>query len=451
MGARVAIFGAGVAGLSTARALAARGHEVHVYEAAERAGGLAASYRDPDGFAYDHGPHFLLSSLADLLGIGAECAPVRYYEDLHVGGRSYAFPFGFVRNPAYCASVAWATLTRPLRRPPGSLADFLTAYYGAHFAGQVLIPLIEKWAGAPAATLSLDFAHRLLPADLGYVVYSLLKRLRGGVTEDYYQKGRTVVYPREGCASIIRALATTPGVQVHLGAPLERLEVAGGRVTGSVVGGKAVAADHYVSTIPLDDLARLLAAPPEVQPWLRLRYRGVRLLFVKLARPRLLEHLWTWFPEPRYPFYRIAEYKNARADLAPPGKTLVSVESSYDPGAASVTASAAFDAVRPHLEALYGLRPQDVIELRLRESPAAYPVMLTSTEAIQRGLTHRTPYANLFITGRTGQFQYRMLEATFKSGLSCAAAVQARIDGVSGPAVAAVPRDRWGRPLVAPE
>jgi protoporphyrinogen oxidase len=446
----IAVFGAGMAGLAAARDLARRGHEVHVYEAAPQPGGLAASYA-ADGFRYDHGPHYIFSSLAETLGIAAECDPVPYYEDLQVGGRRYRFPFGFVRHPGYCLSVGMATVLRPLRRRPRDVAELFVNYYGDRFAREVLIPLIEKWSGEPATGLSLDFANRFLPASPGYLLYSLVKRLRGGVTEDYYKKGRTIVYPRDGCAAIFRALEATPGVTVRLSAPLTALATAGDRVTGARVGDTAIVADQYVSTVPLPDLCRFLGAPAAVRDWQRLRYRGLRLLFLRVARPRLLATLWTWFPEPRFPFYRIAEYKNAGRHLAPPDETLISVEIGYDPDAAPVTAAGLLAAVQPHLAELYGLRPREVLGATLRESPAAYPVMRTATDAIQRALTHETPFQNLFLAGRTGLFQYRMLEGAYESGVTCAAAVQARLDGVAAPAHGPDARDAWGRPLRPPE
>ena len=43
---KIAVIGAGIAGLSAAYDLLAAGHEVVIYEAANHAGGLAAGFRD---------------------------------------------------------------------------------------------------------------------------------------------------------------------------------------------------------------------------------------------------------------------------------------------------------------------------------------------------------------------------------------------------------------------
>ena len=187
MPAKIAIFGAGISGLAAGRELVRRGFEVDVYEAADRVGGLAKTFRDDDGFVYDNGPRFMFSTLAEKLGIAEQCEPVRYWEEMQLGSRSYRFPFGFARNPRFVASLGLATVTRTFRRRPQNLQQFLELYYGRLFARRTLIPLIEKWTGVATSEVSLDFSSRLLPANLGYLIHSLVKKLPGGRTEDYYR------------------------------------------------------------------------------------------------------------------------------------------------------------------------------------------------------------------------------------------------------------------------
>ena len=73
---KVAIIGAGAAGLAAAWDIARKGHAVHIYEAADRVGGLAAGFKDPTWnwtlekfyhhwFENDH--HIL--NLADEMGV----------------------------------------------------------------------------------------------------------------------------------------------------------------------------------------------------------------------------------------------------------------------------------------------------------------------------------------------------------------------------------------------
>ena len=51
------------------------------------------------------------------------------------------------------------------------------------------------------------------------------------------------------------------GVDVRLGAPVEALHLAGGRLAGATVAGSRIEADHYVAALPVE-VMRLLASPP---------------------------------------------------------------------------------------------------------------------------------------------------------------------------------------------
>ncbi len=450
---KVVIFGAGMTGLVAGRELARHGHHIEIYEASEQVGGLAKTYRDPDGFTYDNGPRFIFSTLAEKIGIAHLCEPVKYLEDIYVGERYYPFPFGFIRNPRYLASAGTATLTRGFKRTPRNLGEFLQTYYGRTFSGEVLVPLIEKWAGIPAPEISVDFASRLLPTNIAYIIHSLIKKLRGGVTEDYYRKGRFIVYPRTSNAAIFDELVKAPGVNVKLHSRLDRLITENHRVISAEIGGKSVGADYFLSTIPIHRLATILDNPKPIRDWGGFRYRGILLLFIKVNRPRVLEHLWTWFPEKKFRFYRISEFKNAREDLAPKEKTLICIElasETTDP-IWTMTKEEIYSSLERDLRYLYSLKREEIIGLELKKSEFAYPVMRSSTEDLQRSLAHQTPFHNLFIAGRTGMFQYRMLEGCYESAMICVEAIRATMGELNEVEQHVLRRDRYGRPELVPE
>ena len=75
----IAILGAGIAGLTAARALRRRGLPVIVFEAGKSIGGLASSFKDREGFSHDFGAHFVSNRLATLLGASDICRTVRHY------------------------------------------------------------------------------------------------------------------------------------------------------------------------------------------------------------------------------------------------------------------------------------------------------------------------------------------------------------------------------------
>ena len=440
-------------GLVAGRELVKEGYQVDVYEASDHIGGLASTFCDGEGFTYDNGPRFIFSTLAEKIGIREICEPVKYYEHLYVGGKYYLFPFGFARNPKYCLSVGLAMLMRSFHRKPQNLGTFLTVYYGNTFSKEVLIPLIEKWSGVAAHEMSIDFASRLLPTNLAYVIYSVVKKLRGGITEDYYKKGRYIVYPRGSNAKIFEALANTPKLNVHLNAPLQKLETKNCLVSRAIVGSGTVESDYYLSTIPISKMVRLIDNPGSMASWTQFLYRGIMILFIKINRKRVLEGLWTWFPESKYKFYRISEFKNALSELAPKDKTLIAVEIACqeDDPFWNCNAEMVYTAVSSDLTALYGLKRTEILNFDLRKSPCAYPVLRKSTESAQRNLVHQTPFKNLFVAGRTGMFQYRMLEGCYESAMTCVVAMESIMKGQAISEHSGMKRDGFGRPSLVPE
>lgn len=417
----IAIFGAGITGLAAAREFVRKGYTVDVYEASDRIGGLAKTFQDPDGFTYDNGPRFIFSTLAEKIGISDICEPVSYYEYMHVAGKTYRFPFGFIKNPLYCLSIGWAMITRSFRSKPQNLQEFLRIYYGKGFSKKVLQPLIEKWSGIPANEVSLDFASRLLPTNLSYIFYSIIKKLRGGITEDYYKKERYIVYPKGSNAKVFETLQKEGGYQIHLNSPITQIQSNNGIIQYAFSKTNKIEADYFMSTMPISSLSSLFPGDKQIQPWNDFQYRTIRILFIKLDQEHAIDGLWHWFPEGKYPFYRVSEYKNAREELAPKGKTLISLELGLSKGDRLLHLSDAklLDELYPHLQKLYGLQKEKILGLFSHVSETAYPILKKETETLQRELTHKTPYTNLFIAGRTGMFQYKMTEGSYDSAIEC--------------------------------
>src|SRR5579883_2894837 len=77
--APVVVIGAGLAGLTAAAYLRRLGIRVRVFEAGPHIAGLAKTERDPEGFVYDFGAHFITNSLAAAIGVGAHCRTVKHY------------------------------------------------------------------------------------------------------------------------------------------------------------------------------------------------------------------------------------------------------------------------------------------------------------------------------------------------------------------------------------
>ncbi|MCI5071393.1 FAD-dependent oxidoreductase [bacterium] len=451
----VAIFGAGMAGLAAASELAKKGYHVDVYEKNPHIAGLAATFKDEDGFMYDNGPRFIFSSLAKKIGILDQCFKVKYYEHLYVKNRFYEFPFGFIKNPLYCISAGSAMILRNFKPSAKNLQQYLYQYYGKYFSKSVLQPLIEKWAGMPAYDMSLDFASRLLPTNIKYILHQIMRKVRKGITKDYFREDRYIVYPKKTNALIFETLANTPGVHVHLNHTLEDLDIDDKTITSATVNSKKIVADAYLSTIPIHHLAEHLKKNAITTDWDKLHYRGIVILFIKLQQKKVLDGLWSWFPEEKYSFYRVSEFKNALAHMAPKDKTLIAVEFACQETDAifKMSKEELLEECFTDLQKIYGLDRDKIISLSLNRSPQAYPVLSQKNKQVFSDIHHHTPVSNLFIAGRTGTFQYRMLERTHESALEASKHIENYLEekNVHTLETSQQSYDQYGRPNIIPE
>ena len=144
-GKPIAIIGAGLAGLTAANFLHRQNIPFILYEAGKKIAGLAASFKDEEGFSYDFGAHFITNRLAEAIGVGPECRTVKSYgEAVWLGGRIYSYPFGLVRIPRMTLSGINSKLTAN-GHPPQSAAEWFRKSYGAALADEVALPFIEAW------------------------------------------------------------------------------------------------------------------------------------------------------------------------------------------------------------------------------------------------------------------------------------------------------------------
>lgn len=179
---RVAVIGAGVAGLSAARELRRVRPDValSVLEAGDRPGGLVETERTPEGFLLEHGPDSVgtqkpagLSTVQDVgLGddvIGSDAGPRASFM-VH-GDRLVPLPTGMI---AMSPGAAWSVLRSPLfsvkgkarlaleplvpRRDTGedeSIGGFFRRRFGDEMVDRLLDPVLRGIYGAPTDELSL--------------------------------------------------------------------------------------------------------------------------------------------------------------------------------------------------------------------------------------------------------------------------------------------------------
>ena len=418
----VVIVGAGLAGLVAARELCRLGIPVVVFEAGKSVAGLAQSFRDADGFTHDFGAHFITNRLAAALGVGDACRDVhRYGEAFFVGGRAYQFPLGLLANPRWVASAAAARLRRR-SAPPASAAEWYRRAYGDRLAGEVAIPLVEAWSGAPATEL----APSVVPPQVDRGTLHILRlqaasRLSGRAVANGYSREKPEsahvwhVYPEGSLGQIgQQLLAGLPGV-VRLETPVQGIVVENGRAVAVRAGGGEHEASVVLSTAPVHVLPKLVQGSDALSHLARFRYRGMTLVNMRFEGRGLMPNVVTWIPDPSVPFFRITEVPLSMPWLAPEGRTTLTVDIGSNPGDPIWTMSD--DAVGTlcldHLDRLFPGMRQRYLGSRVLRTPVAYPVFLNEYESDRIALERGLPIEGLYSIGRNGEFAHILMEDVY--------------------------------------
>ncbi len=417
----VAILGGGIAGLTAARHLRTKGVPVRLFEAGPRLAGLARSFHDPDGFSYDFGAHFVTNRLANAVGIADRCRNVpRYGEAVRLRGRYRGYPFGLLRQPRYVASAFRQRLA--FRRSPAtSAAEWFTQKYGAALATEVALPLLEAWSGLPANDLA-PAVGASLPGSIAQTLWLTIgRRLTGKTLSIGYSReaphgfGVWLVYPEGGLGLLCEKLAEGLGDAISLETPVEAIQVEAGRVVGVRAGGNDIAVSAVMSTAPVHALSKLVRGTDTLKPLDKFRYRPMVFVNMRFEGRGLLPDVVLWTPEASYPFFRLTETPLSMPWLAPPGKTLVTVDIGCSVGDEvwSKPDDELGDWCLEHLAEIVPNARRRYLGCRVLRTPIAYPVYAREYEADRQKFEMGTGIQGLYSVGRNGEFMHIFMEDVY--------------------------------------
>ncbi|RIY00809.1 FAD-dependent oxidoreductase [Aureimonas flava] len=420
----IAVLGAGLAGLTAAAELKRRGLPAVVFEAGRSVGGMAASFKDAEGFSYDYGAHFISNRLARALGAEGICRTVRHYgEAVHLGGRSRSHPFGLMAEPRFLAGALRSRIAPRARGPAANAEDWMRRSYGDAMAEEVAMPLVEAWSGAPARDLSSSigekFAHGVLKS---LYLSAAAKVTRRAVCNGYTRtmpEGAGVyhVYPEGGLARLLEPTLRSLDGALRLESPVERILVDRGRVVAVRSAGAEIPVSAVVSTAPVHVLPRLVEGSDALKPMAAFRYRPMIFVNLRFSGRAILPDTMVWVPDRSQLSFRLTEAPISMPWLAPEGKTLVTFDIGCEVGDERWTMGDEELAKRclDQLCALYGeeLRGRYLGAGGTIRTPISYPVYLNAYETERKRFALSTGVEGLYSVGRNGEFAHILMEDVF--------------------------------------
>ncbi|GAB6127139.1 protoporphyrinogen/coproporphyrinogen oxidase [Humidesulfovibrio idahonensis] len=319
-----AIIGAGPTGLGAARRLDELGcGSFVVLEKNAYAGGLAASFKDPQGYTWDIGGHVVFSHyeyfdrmLDDLLGADQ----LHHQRKAWVRACGTWVPYPFQNNVRHLpAEAKWSCVRGllPGHRPeaaPRNFREWIHSVFGQGIAEVFLWPYNYKvWAIDPAQMNTSWMGERVSVIDLETVLKNIILEQ----DELGWGPNRTFAFPAHGgTGEVFRRLAERLAGNIRYDCAVTTIDAA--QKTLTTAEGESITYKHLLSTGPLDLLIanQLLFAPEAMrEAAAKLKHNGVFVAGVG-ARGRALhkgqadDRCWMYFPESDCPFYRVTNFHN---------------------------------------------------------------------------------------------------------------------------------------------
>ncbi len=327
---KIAILGAGISGVSLARMCAADGHDVHVLEKSERAGGLCKS-RKVDGFTFDEaGGHIMFSKDKTVLDwmkarCGGDPGVVETVRNTRIRWHDRWVPYPFENGVGHLTKEAIvdcmdgyieAYVQRRLGvECPANFGDWIQWRMGDGFARHFMTPYNEKIWECDLTTMSAGWvAGRVPEAPIRDVLAAAV-----GLDTEGYTHQSVFWFPKEGgFETMVKGCVDGGGFTLHVSTAVESVRRQGDRF---FVNGDEY--DLVVNTVPLPLVEPAFADLPDevrgdIQALKPISLVNV-LIGVKTDEP-LPDLSWIYLPFPAQgAANRVTYYSNYAPSNAPPG------------------------------------------------------------------------------------------------------------------------------------
>ena len=429
-GDRVAVVGAGPAGLTLAYLLAKRGFAVTVLEGSGLVGGISQTAQY-NGYRFDIGGHRFFTKIAPVQALweellGDEFIDVPRLSRIHYDGRFFDYPLKAMNalrglGPVNAVRIVASYLHAKLYPLPveETFDQWVINRFGKRLYHIFFRTYTEKVWGIPCTEIRAEWAaQRIQGLSLARAILSSTAITR----RDNSIKSLidSFKYPRlgpgqmwEACRDRIVAL----GGEVRMQHRVRAIETANGRATGvladSPAGPVRIAAEHVVSTMDVRALTRALGdgiSGSARAAGAQLRYRDFLVVALILNKQSLFPDNWIYVHTAGVQVGRIQNFNNWSTAMVPDAtRTCLGMEyfcfegdGLWQSDDATLIALASRE-----LEALGLANAADVVDGTVVRMPKAYPIYdgayRAHLDAVRAGID---PISNLHTVGRNGMHKY---------------------------------------------
>lgn len=437
---KIAVIGAGPAGLTCAYRLALKGIAVELFEAENAVGGMAKTI-PLWGQLVDLGPHRFFSSDPRvnqlwLDVIGPNYSMVQRLTRIYYRNRFFDYPLkasnaivnlGFF-EAAFCVLSYLKAALFP-EEDESTFEAWVSNRFGRRLYSIFFKTYSEKLWGIPCTELDADFAAQRIKK------FSLFEAIKSAFFGSVGTKHKTLVdefaYPHLGAGAVYHEMARKIrdlGGRIHLGTPVVSAHPAStpaGKASLILEDGTRRDYDYIVSSMPMTTLVERMDLPAAIKAHAKqLRFRNTILVYLRVRGHSPFPDQWIYVHSSQLKTGRITNFGNWTESLQQGATdTIICLEYwCYDE------------------DRLWNAAEQDLIDLAVEE---AYGTSLIPAGAIQEGKVIRIPKCypvynsgyrqqlepiekilsqqfNLCCIGRYGAFKYNNQDHSILMGLLAA-------------------------------
>lgn len=432
--ARIIIIGAGLTGISTAYHLEQLGFSDYLmFEKETSPGGLCRSVSQ-DGFTFDYTGHLLHASddyfyqlICDLVGLEQmNVIDRRSYVYSHETFTHYPFQINLHGLPH---NVIIECITEFVNRQkndtPLTFKEWVDSNFGTGFGNHFFYTYQEKIFAHDINNITASWTGRFVPKT------SLEDMLHGSLTNEQKPVGYNArfLYPkRGGIYSWISPFVKRIKKPIITGSTINTIDMNKKIIT--CADGTSEPYDLLINTMPLDRMLSCLIQKPSLSLNQAARYlkcNNVVNFNLGINRPDISDKHWVYFPEKKYPFYRLGFWHNFSSQMAPPGHSSLYGEFAHmqqSPERVEQTLAHSIQQTKK----LFAIADQDIVTQKVMHISHAYVTYDHWREQHLPALLDRLASENIYSVGRYGAWKYSSMQEAVLDGKKTAQKALSKLD-----------------------
>jgi UDP-galactopyranose mutase len=426
---KTVILGAGLAGLSAAYHLQS---EYEIYEAGSESGGAAGSFTAA-GFTFDHAIHILYTKDPYICKLLRHLLRDNYSEQTRsswIYSHNKYIPYPYQANmKGLPGSIIMENILGLLKvkfaieKPePGNFEEWIMATFGKGIARNFMLPFNRKvWAADPT-NMSAEWIEERVPVPR---LLDVLKGIMRRESTTTYGPNNLFWYPRQGgMASLAKSFLRHIN-NVRYQSKCIRIET--NKKIAYFNDGKQCTYTTLISSLPLPMIISLIGNIPfsVAIAASKLRANRVSTVNIGVAREKISDKHWVYFPEDQFLFQRISFPANFSASLAPKGASSVMAEISSSAFRPLPRVDIAAETIT-QLRRIGILRNDDEILIaKVVQIDPAYIIYDNDHREAVKTIHNYLRSVSIIPCGRFGEWEYFNMDHTILSGKKAAEEVDA--------------------------